>query len=643
MTSSTLDLAPREQSARGTGSNAATGWTPPAAHSSAAGHALTRASSPDYFDWLDHVRPAAGCSRPIRLTGSLFTVQTDTDRTRMSILDERHTDQLPDGTIYKACGNRRAAICPACARTYQRDAYQIIRTGLVGGKGVPATVATHPSVFATFTAPGFGIVHTRHVRKHTCRNPKQCDCRPDPCHARRDTGLCQHGNPAVCWVRHEADDPELGQPLCLGCYDHDHHVVWNLFSGELWHRTKQDAERYLARLCRTRGIPPVEVCTDGKRVRRIPPVRLSHGKAAEMQRRGAVHFHALIRLDGIDPADPTAVVPPPPGIGIGDLVDALHAAAAVTFTTPAHPDRPGGWPIGWGDPDKGLDIRPITLSGTGAVTDGMAAGYLAKYATKSTEATGHSSTRITDDSLDEHGDPDGSHTARLIHACWRLGRPIRPAPTTGQLLTTLVTHATDKGTPAADVLGLLGALAATYTRKLIDRPRRKPETGARRMPFDTPWDCPNCGANTRYAVCPCCAADRQANLDTKTAHKAKPTTPYPRLRRWAHMLGFGGHFLTKARRYSVTFRLLRDTRVTYRRAEEQAVAGPGVVLAVDHLDETTLTVGILSFAGVGWHSSGDALLANTAAAQARERQAIGREELAHEIGSNLGSLNLAAA
>ena len=28
---------------------------------------------------------------------------------------------------------------------------------------------------------------------------------------------------------------------------------------------------------------------------------------------------------------------------------------------------------------------------------------------------------------------------------------------------------------------------------------------------------------------------------------------YYGLRRWAHMLGFGGHFLTKGRRYSVTF------------------------------------------------------------------------------------------
>ena len=42
------------------------------------------------------------------------------------------------------------------------------------------------------------------------------------------------------------------------------------------------------------------------------PVRVSHGKAADFQARGAVHFHALLRLDGIDPADVEVVVPPRP-------------------------------------------------------------------------------------------------------------------------------------------------------------------------------------------------------------------------------------------------------------------------------------------------------------------------------------------
>ena len=39
-----------------------------------------------------------------------------------------------------------------------------------------------------------------------------------------------------------------------------------------------------------------------------------------------------------------------------------------------------------------------------------------------------------------------------------------------------------------------------------------------------------------------------------------------RYRAWAHMLGYGGHFLTKSRRYSVTFGQLRKARTEHRRA-----------------------------------------------------------------------------
>ena len=36
------------------------------------------------------------------------------------------------------------------------------------------------------------------------------------------------------------------------------------------------------------------------------------------------------------------------------------------------------------------------------------------------------------------------------------------------------------------------------------------------------------------------------------------------LRRWAHMLGFRGHFLTKSQRYSTTFRAIRGERRSWR-------------------------------------------------------------------------------
>ncbi|MFI7522999.1 replication initiator [Micromonospora globbae] len=601
---STLDLTPRT-SARGVGSNAD---TMPVYDYTAAGSALLRATRPDYFGWLDHVRAAAGCTRPIRLAGQILTVEASTGR----VLAQRHTDGMPDAAIYTACGNRRATVCPSCARTYQQDAYQLLRAGLVGGKGVPESVAQHPAVFATFTAPSFGPVHNRVVKRHTCTNRKRCDCRPEPCHPRRATdpaaGLCPHGHPAVCWARHEPGDAVLGRPLCLDCYDHDHQVVWNLFSGELWHRTKQAAERWLAKLAQRRGIPRVQVVTASGKTRKVAPVRLSPGKVAELQARGAVHFHAIARLDGVHPDEPDAIVPPPAGFTVDDLVDALrHAARQIAFRTPPHPDRPEGWPIAWGDPDKGVDLRPITTGGHGEITDGMVAGYLAKYATKSTEATGHTSTRLTAETVGDYADPDGDHTARLIDACWRIGRPTAtPAP-------------------------------------LSERPRDpRPTPG-----FVQPWQCPDCGTHTRYPACPTCVAARQAALDAQPASPIS-ANPYARLRRWAHMLGYGGHFLTKGRRYSVTFQLLRDTRVAYRRHEHHQDQGDehnsSELRAVDHLDDdTTLIVGTLTFAGVGWHTSGDALLANTAAALARERRSVGREELAHELAATPAGIAPVAA
>ena len=106
---------------------------------------------------------------------------------------------------------------------------------------------------------------------------------------------------------------------------------------------------------------------------------------------------------------------------------------------------------------------------------------------------------------------------------------------------------------------------------------------------------------------------------------------YVSLRRWAHMLGFGGHFLTKARRYSLTFRDLRAARITYRRSQD---TGPehGPIRTADHTDdeETILIVGTFTYAGTGWKTSGDALLANTAADQARKRRQAGHDQLADE-------------
>jgi hypothetical protein len=101
---------------------------------------------------------------------------------------------------------------------------------------------------------------------------------------------------------------------------------------------------------------------------------------------------------------------------------------------------------------------------------------------------------------------------------------------------------------------------------------------------------------------------------------------YGRLRRWAHMLGFGGHFSTKSRRYSTTLGALRQACRDWRRRHHHD-SGPEQDRRDDNDEETTVGIGALTFAGIGWHTTADALLANTAAAKAREHRQTAREEL----------------
>jgi hypothetical protein len=526
--------------------------------------ARERMSRPDFSRWLEHVRPAAACTRPIRLVGDLLTVEADTGR----LLSRMHTNSLPDRAIYKACGNRREAVCPSCSARYKRDAYQLVRAGLIGGKGVPEHVATHPAVFPTFTAPSFGPVHGRRVAKHQCTNRRRCDCRAEPCHPRTGQAAqdrCPHGRSLVCFARHEDADQVVGSGLCRDCYDHDAQVVWNLNAPELWRRTSENIRKYLRRLAKARGVDP-------------KTVRLEFGKAAEMQRRAAVHYHAIIRLDGRDPNNRAVILSPPPGFDAQDLVDAVeHAARVTSFTTDPHPAKPEGWHIAWGDQ---VLTRVIRMAGDGDITDGMVAAYIAKYATKSTEATGQVLRRLSGHTVRLFADPDGSHTERLVEACWTLGGPRWPVE--GPACARVCRHRS--------------------CWQVAQAPAWRPTLAG---PV-CPRDCPHRS----------CAEIRVATSD--------PAAPWRGLRRWAHMFGFGGHFFTKSRAYSVTFTILRQQRVVFRRTE---LAGPQPDEPAAE-QPTTLVVNFLQFVGAGWHTTADAMLANTSAALAREHEREAQQQMA---------------
>ena len=90
-----------------------------------------------------------------------------------------------------------------------------------------------------------------------------------------------------------------------------------------------------------------------------------------------------------------------------------------------------------------------------------------------------------------------------------------------------------------------------------------------------------------------------------------------KFRAWAHMLGYGGHFLTKSRRYSVTFGQLRRARADHRRAERH----PGGERDPwgRPLDQTVvLVISTWTYAGTGYSAAPDVQLALASAARARE-------------------------
>ncbi|MBI0300696.1 replication initiation protein [Streptomyces sp. PRKS01-29] len=341
------------------------------------GDLLRVASAPDYIRWEDQIRRTGGCADPIHLRGWVI----HKDKTTGAPLHHYSTESEPGGRLRVACGNRRASRCPACAWTYAGDTYHLIRAGLAGDdrRDIRDTVRDHPRVFATLTAPSFGPVHNR-----------------------PDRGACR------CGTHHAPDAPELGTALDPATYDYAGAVLFNNHAGQLWQRFTNRLRREIA------------ARADITQRELKECARLSYGKVAEFQKRGAIHFHAVIRLDGPDGPN----TEPPSWATVRLLTDAIHAAATHAYTSvsvPAAEDQPART-FCWGTQ---LDVRPVKAFGDGSdITEQAVASYVAKYATKAAETTGTLDRRIGELSeLDRHHVPD--HTRRLIEACKRLD-PLYP-------------------------------------------------------------------------------------------------------------------------------------------------------------------------------------------------------------------------
>ncbi|WP_156721347.1 replication initiator protein RepSA [Streptomyces apocyni] len=331
---------------------------------------LRVANTPGFDRWREQIKRTGGCSNPIHLTGQTVT----RDRASGEVLYSYSTQGEPGGRLRIACGNRRASRCPSCAWTYAGDTYHLIRAGITGDqrKDVPETVRDHPRVFVTLTAPSFGPVHNR-----------------------PDTGRCR------CGVRHGEDDPALGTALDPERYDYAGAVLFNNHAGQLWQRFTIRLGREIAARAGLSQRALREHC------------RVSFGKVAEFQRRGAVHFHAVVRIDGPDGPDSV-----PPAWASTQLLDeAIRAAAGrAAVTVPAsgpHPERV----LRWGTQ---VDVQPIGALGYEELTEQAVASYVAKYATKAAETTGTVDRRIGE--LAELDKLPGlpAHTRRLIETCWEL-------------------------------------------------------------------------------------------------------------------------------------------------------------------------------------------------------------------------------
>ncbi|MDQ3404674.1 MAG: replication initiation protein [Actinomycetota bacterium] len=419
----------------------------------------------DYHDWRARVESIGGCAKPIRLTGGYSLVDTLTNR-------EIHSH---DGDVMVPCNNRRAAVCPTCSDRYAADAFHLMRAGLSGGhKNIPDTVTTHPRAFCTLTAPSFGPVHNR----PTTRTGKR--------------------RPCACGEFHHEYDTRLGAPIDPDTYDYVGAVLWQAHSGALWSSFVKRLRRVVANLA---GLTAREFKDHGS---------VSYGKVAEYQRRGLVHFHAVIRIDG--PEGPGG--PPPVWATSALLGEAVTLAADwVHLDT----ERPDGTPLElrWGTQ---VDVRHIDTANAdqvedehGRISEQRLASYVAKYATK---GTGKSETA---------------------------DRPIR-------------------------------------SQMDIDHLHVSPHH--RRM-IQTAWDL---GDQPQY---------EDLNLQ-----------------RWAHMLAFRGHFLTKSRNYSTTFKQIRGDRHAWRLHQ--------TLVAAELDPETTLLVNDWQFTGSGYRDDAERELASAIADRLRD-------------------------
>ena len=326
---------------------------------------------------------AGNCSHPIRLRGEMMNLATG---------------EVGENLLRVACKDRRHVVCPSCSYLYKADAWILVASGLAGGKSIPKSVASHPRLFVTVTAPSFGPVHTITDRDGCVLGPTRVDTK-SPDGERDDCGEgdllrpCRHPVGLLCPSRHREDEAILGEPLCDRCFDYEGTVLWNAHASRLWTRTVLHLRRSLAE---TAGV---------SQSRFSQVAQIHYLKVAEIQRRGSVHFHALLRVDGPDGFDDD----PPTWLTNSELARAFRAAV-----NRAEIDAPNGSTVVWG---RVLDVQDLSL---GPEDPLKVASYIAKYSTKTTDGSQDLARRFNLRRQIEIM-VDDPHARRLALTAWDLG------------------------------------------------------------------------------------------------------------------------------------------------------------------------------------------------------------------------------
>jgi len=343
-------------------------------------------NSEDRSRLVREVALAGNCSHPIRLRGEMVNLATG---------------EVGENLLRVACKDRRQVVCPSCSYLYKADAWILVASGLVGGHKTPASVTTHPRLFVTLTAPSFGPVHTI-TRSGACvsegryRGPMVHEFTGDHLgESSRSDGAttCRHGANLDCADRHSEVDPRLGKPLCAECFDYEATVLWNAHASRLWSRTALELRRSLAAVV-------------GVRQEKLKDVaQVQYLKVAEIQRRGSVHFHAVIRADGPGGIGDT----PPAELTSVELAQSFrHVVGKVSI------DGLDGSLVKWG---RILDVQDLSL-GHGEPT--KVASYVAKYSVKTTDGSRDLARRFNLRRQIEIM-VDDPHIRRLALTAWDLG------------------------------------------------------------------------------------------------------------------------------------------------------------------------------------------------------------------------------